>query len=133
MINPGTSYRGLLAAIAVVIVIWNLFSVEEYGELAASAPGQALPGLGVAVAGYLETAAGAFGGPMKLQLAFLDSFLFPCIAGSWGSRRRLGRWRWFGRRFRRCPVQRASRSVLLSLSAGLERPSSEFLLVIISP
>ena len=49
-----------------------LFSVDEDGELAAAAPGQALPGLVVSAARYLETAGGAFGGPVKLQLAFTD-------------------------------------------------------------
>ena len=49
-----------------------LLSVEEDIQLAAAALGQALPGLWVAAARYLETAVGAFGGPVKLQLAFAD-------------------------------------------------------------
>ena len=45
-----------------------LLPCQEDVDLAAAAPGQALPGLGVAAAGYFEATLRAVHGPVKLQL-----------------------------------------------------------------
>ena len=49
-----------------------LLSVEEDIQLATAALGQALPWLGISAPAQFEAAGWAFGGPVKLQLAFAD-------------------------------------------------------------
>jgi len=104
-------HRGLL----------ELFSVEADVNFAAAAPGQALPWLGVAAAGHLESAGGTFGGPVKLQLAFAYPTLLARVGWGWrsGDRCRLRPWR-FGGGVCRWPFQGFS----IPLAEPVRRPGT---------
>ena len=108
---------------------------QEEVHLAAAAPGETLPGPGLAVAGDLETAVRALDAPAKLQQIPVRTFrcvppLFcsggfaGCFAGGAGGTRGTGG---------TVTLSRAASSSPVSFSLGLDRPSSEFLLLMFHP
>ena len=102
-------------------------AAQDEDHFAAAAPRETLPGPGLAIAGDLETATRALDAPAKLQqiLAYLPlrtTALHP---------RRLRRRR--GGTGGTVTLSRAATSSRVSFSLGLDRPSSEFLLVMFPP
>ena len=99
-------------------------AAQDQDHFAAAAPGEPLPGLGLAFAGDLEAATRALEAPAKLQQVPADhplrtTALFPGgFAGGTGGT---------------VASSRAAISSLVSFSLGLDRPSSAFLLVMFPP
>ena len=133
-------------------------AAQDQDHLAAAAPGQPLPGLGLAFARDLETAAGALQAPAKLQQVPADHPLraTSLLRGRLRLRRRRGRcghpveggdlfpgellaglgpsqqadgFGFAGGAGGAVTLSRAAISSLVSFSLGLDRPSSRFLLV----
>ena len=95
---------------------------QAEGQLAAAAPRQTMPGLGLAIAVDLETATGALQAPAKLQQVPADR---PLLRTTALLPRRLRRRYVVGT----VTVSREEISSRVSFSLGLDRPSSTFLFV----
>ena len=114
--------------------IERLFSCQEEGNLAAAAPGETLAGPGLAIAGDLETAVRALDAPAKLQQIPVDLSLRTTVLLLRRLRRLLRRRRggYEGTEVT-VTLSRAASSSPVSFSLGLDRPSSEFLLLMFPP